>query len=177
MKHYAKMLSKFGKVRSFDYPYMKEGRKRPDRAAKLLEAHGRELAQGKKKYGQRVVLAGKSMGGRMGCHLALEQDVSGVLCLGYPLKGMGKNAPLRDQVLLDLSVPACFVQGTRDSLCPLELLKKTLRQRKAPSTLHVVESGNHSLEPTKTYLKESGLTAADLEAETMAAVEDFLRSL
>jgi predicted alpha/beta-hydrolase family hydrolase len=113
----------------------------------------------------------------MGCHLALEEAVLGVLCFGYPLRGMGKSGTLRDQVLLDLKVPACFLQGTRDSLCPLPLLKATLEKRAARSTLHIVESGDHSLEPTKTHLKLAGITQAGQELETMGAVEKFLASL
>lgn len=177
MRRYAAHLSKFGKVRSFDYPYMKAGKKRPDPAPVLIEAHRAELVAGKKEWGPRVVLAGKSMGGRIGCHLALTEDVLGVVCLGYPLKGMGKSTALRDQVLFDLKVPACFIQGTRDSLCPLDLMKATLEKRSAQSVIHVVETGNHSLEPTKTYLKEAGRTQAEQELEMMAAIENFLASL
>jgi predicted alpha/beta-hydrolase family hydrolase len=177
MKHYAELLSKFGAVRSFDYPYMSEGRKRPDQPKKLIEAHRAALEAGVKEHGPRVVLAGKSMGGRIGCHLALEEEVAGVLCLGYPLKGMGKTGKLRDQVLLDLKAPACFIQGTRDNLCPLDLMQETLKKRTAKSTLHIVETGNHSLEPTKTHLKQTGIAVEDQEAETMAVIESFLRTL
>lgn len=177
MRRYAQYLSKFGQVRSFDYPYMREGKKRPDPASKLIEAHRSELRAGKIEWGPNVVLCGKSMGGRIGCHLALEEEVLGVLCFGYPLKGMGKSAALRDQVLYDLKVPACFVQGTRDSLCPLDLMKATLEKRQGRSELHVVQTGDHSLEPTKTYLKEAGITREEQEEETMGAVEKFLASL
>lgn len=177
MKHYASLLEEFGPVRSFDYPYMQEGRKRPDQPKKLMEAHRAALSEGRAKHGSRVVLAGKSMGGRMGCHLALEEEVLGVLCFGYPLKGMGKSGKLRDQVLVDLDAPACFIQGTRDNLCPLDLMRATLKKRKAKSTLHVVETGNHSLEPTKTHLKQAGVTVEDQERETMRAIGEFLQGL
>lgn len=177
MKRYSEHLSKFGQVRSFDYPYMKAGKKRPDPAPQLIAAHRAELAAGKKEWGPCVVLAGKSMGGRIGCHVALEEEVLGLICFGYPLKGTGKSAALRDQVLFDLSAPACFVQGTRDPLCPLALMQKTLEKRLGRSTLHIVETGDHSLEPTKTYLREAGLSQAALELETMHAVEKFLATL
>ena len=177
MKRYAQYLSKFGHVRSFDYPYMMAGKKRPDPPQVLIEAHRSELLSAKKQWGPHVVLAGKSMGGRIGCHLALEEEVLGVLCFGYPLNGMGKSGALRDQVLFDLKVPACFVQGTRDTLCPLDLMKATLERRQGRSVLHVVESGDHSLVPTRTYLKETGITQEEQETETMLAVEKFLASL
>lgn len=117
------------------------------------------------------------MGGRMSCHLALTETVSGVLCFGYPLVGMGSAGKIRDQVLIDLKVPACFIQGTRDKLCPLDLMEATLKQRTAPSTLHIVESGDHSLEPTKTYLKQNSLQVTDLEAASIAIVAEFLQAL
>lgn len=177
MKRYSDLLSQFGHVQSFDYPYMKEGRKRPDPSPRLLKAHRDELTFGKEKHGKRVVLAGKSMGGRMGCHLALEEEVLGVICFGYPLMGMSKGQKLRDQVLYDLQVPACFVQGTRDNLCPLELLRPILRKRARESLLHVVETGNHSLEPTKSYLRQAGITLQQQQAETMAFVGKFLKTL
>src|ERR1700684_1423969 len=72
---------------------------------------------------QSFVLAGKSMGGRIGCYVALAQPVAGLICFGYPLRGAGAPAKLRDQVLLDLRTPILFVQGTRDPLCPLDLLE------------------------------------------------------
>ena len=177
MKHYRSLLERFGPVESFDYAYMAAGKKRPDPMNRLLERHRQVLQQGREQHGNNVILAGKSMGGRMGCHLALTEEVSGVLCLGYPLKGMGATGKLRDQVLIDLKVPACFIQGTRDKLCPLELMKATLKKRSAPSTLHIVESGDHSLEPTKTFLKQNGLQVTDLEAASMAVVAEFLQSL
>jgi len=176
MQHYTKLLSQFGHVRSFDYPYMKEGKKRPDPAPKLLAAHREELHAGIQEWGPRVVLAGKSMGGRMSCHLALEEDVLGVICFGYPLKAMGSGA-LRDQVLRDLKSPVCFIQGTRDTLCPLDLLETVLEQRTSPSVLHVVPTGDHSLQPTKGHLKKTGTTLHDQETATMAAVQAFLTTL
>ena len=115
MKHYKRLLGRFGPVMAFDYPYMKEGRKRPDQMPKLLQAHGAALAKGRKKHGERVILVGKSMGGRMGCHLALEEEVLGVICLGYPLKGMGK-AGNRAIVKTDLSI-ACPA-GTYARIAP-----------------------------------------------------------
>ena len=177
MSHYRELLANFGPVKTFDYDYMRAGKRLPDRAAALIERHRSELREGVEQYGPNVVLVGKSMGGRIGCHLALEEQVQGVICLGYPLKGVGKTGKLRDQVLFELPAPACFVQGTRDKLCPLELMQETLRNRKAPSHLHIVKTGDHSLQPTKTHLKQNKLRETDLENETMSFIENFLDSL
>ena len=85
------------------------------------------------------------MGGRVGCHVALEEKVAGVICLGYPLQS-GATGAMRDEVLLALRTPILFVQGSRDALCPLDKLAAVRARMTAPSTLLVVEGGNHSLE-------------------------------
>ena len=90
-------------------------------------------------------LIGKSMGGRIGCHVSLEEKVDGLVCLGYPLCAMGDRTKLRDEVLRALTTPILFVQGTRDALCPLDLLERVRADMKAPNFLHVVEGGDHSL--------------------------------
>ena len=85
------------------------------------------------------------MGGRVGCHLSSQETVAGVVCLGYPLCGGGDCSKLREKVLRDLSTPILFVQGTRDSLCPLEVLAGVSGEMQAVNELYVVEGGDHSL--------------------------------
>ena len=70
--------------------------------------------------------------------------MAGLICLGYPLKS-GATGALRDQVLLALETPVLFVQGTRDPLCPLDLLAEVRPRMKAPNTLLIVDGGDHSL--------------------------------
>ena len=84
-------LQEIGEVETFDYPYMREGRKRPDRLPQLIAAHRQALENARTKRGTEgpTFLIGKSMGGRIGCHLALEEKVDGLVCLGYPLCAMG----------------------------------------------------------------------------------------
>jgi len=134
------------RVETLDYPYRRAGRKAPDKLPILIEAHRQALADARARgpAGARVVLAGKSMGGRVGCHLALTESVAAVLCLGYPLRGT--KGALRDEVLLGLRVPVLFVQGTRDPLCPLDLLEQVRPRMTAPNEIFVVQGGNHSLE-------------------------------
>jgi hypothetical protein len=96
-----------------------------------------------------------------------------VICLGYPLKGMGARAPLRDQVLLAMQTPVLFVQGTRDALCPLDLLAQVRSQMTAWNQLHVVEGGDHSLTVPKRELARRGVTDAALEQETLAHIQSF----
>jgi predicted alpha/beta-hydrolase family hydrolase len=117
------------------------------------------------------------MGGRVGCHVALAEPVAAVVCLGYPLCGGGDRSKLRDQVLLDLRTPAMFVQGTRDPLCPLDLLEEVRKRMSAFSALHVVEGGDHSLMIAKAALKERGATQEEADGQTLTAIEIFLGGL
>jgi hypothetical protein len=111
----------------------------------------------------------------VGCHLALEERVAGAICLGYPLQS-GATGVLRDEVLLALRTPILFVQGSRDALCPLEKLTAVRARMTAPSTLLVVEGGNHSLEVSAAARKAAGTTQAESDARVLAAIRDFVAS-
>ncbi|MES1194426.1 MAG: alpha/beta fold hydrolase, partial [Opitutus sp.] len=137
-------LRTLGEVVTLDYPYMLAGRKRPDRLPALVEAHRQALNALRARAAGPVFLAGKSMGGRVGCHLALEEPVAGVICFGFPLRAASSGA-LRDQVLVDLRAPVLLLQGSRDPLCPLDDLAAVRARMSAPNTLLVVEGGDHSL--------------------------------
>jgi uncharacterized protein len=177
MRTFARLLGSIGRVEPFDYSYMIERRGRPDPLPKLIVAHRAALASLRGSHDGPVVLAGKSMGGRIGCHVALIEPVAAVICFGYPLCGAGDRSKLRDQVLLELRTPAMFVQGTRDPLCPLELLEDVRKRMKAPSTLHVVEGADHSLLVAKTKLKTAGLTQEEADDRIETAIALFLRDL
>src|SRR5207247_9566724 len=114
---------------------------------------------------------GKSMGGRIGCHISLEEKANGLICLGYPLCAMGDLTKLRDQVLRDLRTPILFVQGTRDPLCPLDLLESVRSKMTAPNFLHVVEDGDHSLLVRKKDLP--GETQNDVDQRILGAIATF----
>jgi uncharacterized protein len=165
-------LASLGGVTAFDYPYMRAGRKTPDRLPALIAAHRAALAEARVRAKGRVFLVGKSMGGRVGCHVALEETVAGVICLGYPLQS-GAGA-MRDEVLIALRTPILFVQGSRDSLCPLDKLAAVRARMTAPSTLLVVEGGNHSLEVSAAQRKASGITQAESDAAVLKAIATFV---
>ncbi len=175
MRTFARLLGSIGKVQPFDYPYMIEGRGRPDPLPKLISAHRAALAALRASHDGPIVLAGKSMGGRVGCHVALVEPVEAVICLGYPLCGAGDRSKLRDQVLLELRTPAMFVQGTRDPLCPLELLESVRQRMQALSTLHVVEGADHSLLVGKATLKALGSSQDETDDEISVAIARFLK--
>lgn len=166
-------LASLGGVTAFDYPYMRAGRKTPDRLPALIAAHRAVLASSRARAKGPVFLVGKSMGGRVGCHVALEEKVAGVICLGYPLQS-GATGAMRDEVLIALRTPILFVQGSRDSLCALDKLAAVRARMTAPSTLLVVEGGNHSLEVSAAQRKASGTTQADSDAGVLEAITVFV---
>ena len=177
MQAFANLLGELGPVHPFDYAYARAGRKSPDRLPKLIEAHVEALNALRQRHEGPIVLVGKSMGGRVGCHVALVEPVAGLVCLGYPLCGGGDVAKLRDEVLLALSTPILFVQGTKDRLCPLGLLADVRSQMKAPNALHIVEGGDHSLVVGKTELKARKIAQEDVDREILAAVAAFIEKL
>jgi predicted alpha/beta-hydrolase family hydrolase len=166
-------LQALGEVSSFDYPYMLGGRRRPDRLPALIQAHRDALNALRAKAAGPIFLAGKSMGGRVGCHLALEEPVAGLICFGFPLQAAGTGA-LRDEVLVSLRTPILLLQGTRDELCPLDLLEPVRARMTAPSTLVVVDGGDHSLQVSATHRKATGTTQADADAQVLAAIQRFV---
>ena len=177
MQDFSRLLAPLGAVRAFDYPYMLAGRKRPDPLPQLIAAHRAALLRLAGETGEPIVLAGKSMGGRVGCHLALQEPVAGVVCFGYPLCGAGDRTKLRDKVLIDLRTPILFVQGARDNLCPLDLLEAVRKKMTTPSQLHVVSGADHSLVVSKTELKVKGLSHQEIDLEIAQAVAAFLQTI
>jgi len=177
MQRWKARLQEIATVVAFDYPYMQQGRKRPDTLPDLIAAHRAALAEARVNVDcdAATFLIGKSMGGRIGCHVSLEEKVAGLICLGYPLCAMGDRSKLRDAVLLSLGKPILFVQGTRDPLCPLELLEEVRGRMKAPNFLHVVEGGDHSLGVRKRQLQAGGETQEDIDRRIFEAVVKFVQ--
>lgn len=172
MERWAARLGALGPVVRFDYPYARAGRKSPDRLPVLVGAHRAALAEARARHPGPAVLAGKSMGGRIGCHAALEEEVDALVCLGYPLRG--QRGEVRDEVLVGLRAPVLFVAGTRDPLCPLDLLERVRGRMTAPTALHVVDGGNHSLEVGPRALAARGETQEDVDGRALAAIAAFL---
>src|SRR5881394_2339867 len=171
-------LQTIGDVEIFDYAYTREGRKRPDPLPKLVAAHRKALSQARERHpAGSTILIGKSMGGRIGCHASLEEKVDALVCLGYPLCAMGNRAKLRDEVLRALTTPILFVQGTRDSLCPLDLLERVRIEMKTPNFLHVVEGGDHSLRVPKRKLQTNGETQRGIDQRILSAIAGFIDQL
>lgn len=171
MRAWKQRLEGLGEVRLFDYDYMREGRKRPDPLPLLIAAHRAALSDFRRSSASApIFLAGKSMGGRIGCHVSLTEKIDGLICFGYPLCGGGDPTKMRDQVLRELTTPILFLQGTRDPLCPLDLLENVRQKMTAPNTLHLVEDGDHSLRVPK----RSAQLQEEVDAEILRAIAGFI---
>jgi uncharacterized protein len=184
MRAWAGRLAKLGEVATFDYPYMKAGRKSPDRLPVLLAAHEEALRAARAEHGPErpVVLAGKSMGSRIGCHLAVKLVDEGdphppaaVICFGYPLRA-GSSGALRDEVLRALKTPILFLQGTRDALCPAEDLARVRAAMTALNAVFVLEGGDHSLAVSAAVRKASGKSQEEWDELALVAVGAFLEA-
>lgn len=167
------------RVLRFRYAYMermcREGvRRPPDRAAALESVHAAALERLLAlDDGRRPILAGKSLGGRMSTHLAARgADAAGLVLFGYPLHPAGKPDRPRGEHFPALVQPALFLQGTRDELCDLGLLRGALRGYGGQATLVAIEHADHSFDvPVR-----SGRTRAEVLAELLDRVDGWERS-
>lgn len=160
----------------FNFPYREAGRKAPDPTQKLeatwlavmdelvARLEGRKLP---------FVLGGKSMGGRIAAGLVAERLVqaAALVFLGYPLHAAGDEANLRDRPLRALEVPMLFLTGAKDRLCRLDLLERVRADLRAPSDVHVVPDGDHSMDVPR----RTGRTREQIHAELLDVTASWLK--
>ncbi len=157
-----------GAVR-FNFPYAEAKRKVPD-AQEALEACYRTVGEQVARRASRLLLGGRSMGGRIASHVVAEGfPAAGLVFLSYPLHPPGQPDRLRDKHLGKIMAPMLFIQGSRDAFARPDLLQRTLQQLKT-ATLHVVEGGNHGL-------AVRGRTSEDITAELADATLDWVQAL
>jgi predicted alpha/beta-hydrolase family hydrolase len=156
---------------TFDYPYAEAGRRVPDRLPVLLECH-RAAVSRLRDYTDRIVLAGKSMGGRVASHLAAEGEPCAALVFyGYPLVAPSRGTVRSTDHLETIPAPMLFLTGSRDRLAPLDVLRPTVaRIRRA--TLEVVDEGDHSFNVPK----RTGLSPAEVMADLVARTAAWLQA-
>jgi uncharacterized protein len=158
----------------YEFPYMAQRRGRPDRKPVLLRTVRAAVeAAGAALPGVPLLAGGKSMGGRMTSEAQAEAPLAGVRGLvftGFPLHAPKRPATERAAHLAQVELPMLFLQGTRDDLADLELIREVAGQLGARATLHVVEGANHGFH----VLKRSGRADAEVIEELAAAVADWL---
>jgi predicted alpha/beta-hydrolase family hydrolase len=159
----------------FNFPYKEVGRRAPDPAPVLEACYGRVLDAIRADVQiapERIVIGGKSLGGRMASHLAAHgQEVTGLILLGYPLHPPGKVDRLRVAHLDSIRAPMLFFAGTRDPLCRLDLLQRTLARLPAPVQLHIIEGGDHSFALPKALKREAGAVWEEIIATSAQWLE------
>lgn len=136
-------------VARVDFPYRKQGRKAPDRAPKLIASVVADAVAFASSAGirpQRLLLGGRSMGGRM-CSMAVADGLpaAGLVLLSYPLHPPGRPEKLRVEHLPQLGVPCLFVSGTRDPFGTPAEFEVATAAIPGPVTLHWVEGGAHDM--------------------------------
>jgi hypothetical protein len=133
----------------FNFPYVEEGRRSPDRPPILLQAWRGALDEAQRRSkGLPIAAGGKSMGGRMASMVAAEEKESfaarALVFFGYPLHAPGKADQPRDAHLPAVAVPMLFLQGTDDSFATFELIEGLVRRLGPRARLHAVQGGDHS---------------------------------
>jgi predicted alpha/beta-hydrolase family hydrolase len=163
-------------VVTFDFLYTHAGRRVPDRAPVLestWEAVLRAVRLRDDIGGRRIVIGGKSMGGRIATQVAASGRagaVGGLVLLGYPLHPPGKPAALRAAHLGSIREPMLFVQGSRDAFGGPDELRPVLAAARVRARLFVVEGGDHSL----TVPKRSGTSTSAVLEGVAAEVARFV---
>ncbi|HEX6883885.1 MAG TPA: alpha/beta fold hydrolase [Planctomycetota bacterium] len=166
-------------VLRFNYPYQERARARghalpPDRQPVLEEAHAVALAAlAERMPGSRILLAGKSMGGRIATYLAAKGErCAGLVLFGYPLHPPKQPARTRSEHFPTLAQPALFLQGTRDEFADLALLRAALGRYGGQATLEVIEGADHGFHVPRS----SGTTDDQVFARLLERVSSWERA-
>ena len=170
-------------VMTFNFVYMEQGRSVPDHKHKLescFRAVIETALKHKKLKNNRVVIGGKSMGGRIASQVmagedreALANDVVGLVFLGYPLHPPGQPTKLRVEHLEHIKKPMLFVQGTRDALGTPEEIKPFVKNLRPAAKIHEIEGGDHSFKAPKKF----GLSPDQIFETSMDEIDCWIRSL
>jgi predicted alpha/beta-hydrolase family hydrolase len=157
---------------TFDFPYMRDRRKVPDKA-EVLEACWRDaIGAARKEFGEvPLYIGGKSMGGRIASQVAAgdHPPIAGLIYLGYPLHPPGKPQQLRDAHLPKIAEPMLFVQGSRDAFGTVEEITALL-PRLQHATIVEIAGGDHSFK-----VSGRGRTPDQVMTEVMDAVAEWIR--
>ena len=159
----------------YQFPYMEQGSKRPDPPALCHATVRAAIAEaGKRKLP--LIAGGRSFGGRMTSQAQAKAplpDVLGLAFLGFPLHPAGKPSDERAEHLSNVKIPMLFLQGTRDALAELSLLRPVVERLGKRATLTLFDEADHSFHvPAKTGRKD-----ADVRREMLDALAAWTRAL
>lgn len=159
----------------FNFPYAEQGKRRPDPEALLQRTFraviGFMLAD-PQNAPARIVLAGHGLGGRVAAEvIASGVKADGLILYSYPLHPVGKPGQARADALFRIICPMLFVQGTKDPTCRVERLREVMRRIGAPSTIRVVEDGDHAFG----VAKRSPRTVQEVRDEVVGVSNGFIQ--
>lgn len=150
---------------TFDYPYVEAGRRRPDRQERLMTCHLAAVDRMLTRV-DGVALVGKSMGGRIGGHVAAERRPSSLVFLGYPLVPLGSSEPRSTDHLDPVATRMLFIQGERDRMGPPDLIRATV----VGGRVEVVPDADHGFNVPK----RTGLSPDDVLDRLAAVTVSFV---
>lgn len=145
----------------FNFPYKEQAKKSPDSQGKLIKtwlSAYRFLETHKEYATKKIIVSGKSMGGRVVSQMAADRLISpdGLIFLGYPLHPPGQKEKKKADHLYTIKVPMLFFAGTRDTLCDLDTIKSVVRKIKVKKELVIVKGGDHSFKMPKSMGRNEG---------------------
>jgi predicted alpha/beta-hydrolase family hydrolase len=159
------------------FPFMEHGSKRPDPPAVAQAAVRAAVHEASLRWpGLPLFAGGKSFGARMTSQAqaaAALPRVRGLVFFGFPLHPAGKPASERADHLAQVALPMLFLQGTRDALADLELVRATTAKLGERATLHAVDGADHAFE----VLKRSGRTNEEVLVELVATAAEWMRNV
>src|SRR5262245_59133507 len=184
MRTFAKGLASRGlDVMTFNFVYMEQGRSVPDQKHKLEGCFLAVIAAAlkhRKLKSNRLVLGGKSMGGRIASQVmagdereSIAEDVAGLVFLGYPLHPPGQSNKLRVEHLEHIKKPMLFVQGTRDALGTPEEIKPFIKNLRPAAKIYSIEARDHSFNAPKKF----GKPPDQIFDDAMNEIDRWVRTL
>lgn len=168
MLRLAQTLSPHLAVRRFNFPYREKGSGRPDPMPVLKQSIAAEAAR--LPEGRKLVIGGRSMGGRAASMLAAEGfPCEALLLFAYPLHPAGQPEKLREAHLGEIRVPVLCFNGTRDALCTRELMERAVRP--LPNwRMSWLDGADHSFR----VLKSSGMSEDEVYGEIARVTASWL---
>jgi len=161
----------------YQFPYVERGSKRPD-PAPLCHATVRAATHIASELGPDLPLfaGGKSFGGRMTSQAQADSPLAGVrglAFLGFPLHPPGRPSDTRATHLRQVSIPMLFLQGTRDDLADLSLLRAVIDQLGPTASLQLIQGADHSYH----VLRSAGVTDAEVRATLALKLCEWMRDV
>lgn len=161
------------RVVRFNFLYTEAKSRRPDPMPRLQECFAAVVERVRRELApRRLIIGGRSMGGRAASMMAAEGfPCDALLLLAYPLHPAGQPEKLRDAHLPRIAVPTLCVNGTRDALCRRDMMDAVLLRVRPSFRMHWLENADHSFH----VLRSSGRADADVQAELRSVASDWLK--